>query len=174
MPKISGLALGEIKKMSGLGLGTIKKVSGLGLGLIWQDAVSVGMYKNGDFDVTTTQQDVPSWLAQDANSTVALGNSLVIPSAGNWLLETNIVHAGTGFGTGSWLQIWIFRTGVEVAEGVQQGVSRPSTGNNYFLSTGTPVACAQNDLITVECDASSLSAVDITGGVNTWLRATPA
>ena len=172
MPKISGLALGEIKKISGLGIGAIKKVSGLGLGLIWQDAVQVGMFKNGLFDVTTTQQDVPSWTAQDVNSTVS-GNALVIPSAGNWTLATSIIHDGTGFTTAGWLQLWIFRNGSQVVAGPQQSVSRPSTGNVYSLSSGSPVACAQGDTITVQCDANAINAVDIIGGTSSWVRATP-
>lgn len=135
--------------------------------------VQVGMYKSGNFDVTTTQGTVPAWTAEDANSTVS-GNALVIPADGNWTLQTSIVHDGTGFGTGGWLQLWIYRGTGYVAEGAQQPVSRPSTGNVYSLSTPAPVACAAGDLITLQSDANVLNAVDIIGGTSSWLRAIPA
>jgi len=172
MPKISGLGLGDIKKISGLGIGNFKKVSGLGLGHIWQDAVQVGMYKNGNFDATTTQQSIPSWIAEDVNSTVS-GNALVIPSAGNWILEANIVVSGTGFGSGTWFQGWIYKGATASVTGSQIEYARPSTGNNYFLSSITPVACAQDDLITVHCDAELLNAYDVIGETGCYVRAMP-
>lgn len=176
MPKISGLALGEIKKVSGLGLGSIKKVSGLGLGLIWQDLYQQGMTKNGNFDVTTTQATVTAWTAE-ANSIVSGGNALQIVNGGPYIVQATLITEATGSFGSTTFQGWIIQNGnttTPLVTGSSVSVNRPSSGNVYTMTTNTPVALANGDLLTVQSRAGLINVVDITGGVSTWLRAIPA
>jgi len=172
MPKISGLGLGEIKKISGVGIGNIKKVSGLGVGLIWQDAVEQGMTKNGSFSLTTSQQTVSGWLPEP-NSSVS-GSSLIIPSAGNWILSANINCAASGFSGSCWIQLFIYRSGSGTAAvtGPQEPVNR---GGSEFIpiSSNTPIACADGEQITLQARAQFSNVGSIANDPSSWLRAIP-
>ncbi|MEU1981668.1 hypothetical protein [Nocardia sp. NPDC019395] len=103
------------------------------------------------------------------------GYALQIVNGGNYIVPANIISEATGFGSTT-IALWIIRngnTGSPLATYPFTGISRPSSGNVHTLTTGTPVALAHGDLLTVEADAGNTNVVDVTGGASTWLRATP-
>src|SRR5690606_29285044 len=91
MPKIRGLGLGEIKKVSGRGLGAVQKVSGLALGLLWQSISQLGMTKSGSYTITSSYTTVTGWTA-DTGTTLS-GNGILVTTAGNYSIETNLTVA---------------------------------------------------------------------------------
>jgi hypothetical protein len=132
----------------------------------------LGMYKNGNTAVSTTQATVAGWLAEE-NSTV-FGNSLVIPTAGNYTLQTQVVVSASGsFGT-VWIQLWIYDGSTPVVTGAQVPITRGTSGNVVPLASASPIACGPGAQISLQADAQTLNVIEITGGTGTWLRATPA
>lgn len=167
MPKISGLALGEIQKVSGLGLGSIQKVSGLGLGLLWQSISQLGMVKNGDFTVPTTYGTVTGWTAE--TGTTLSGNGIQVTTAGNYTIATNLTIKNNETFVTRQISLRLRRAGVTLAEGSVVTLSANSS-QPYTLSDVSR-AYSVGDIVTLEADANGANGALLSGGT---VRLVPA
>lgn len=164
MPKISGLGLGEIKKVSGLGLGSIQKVSGLGLGLLWQSISQLGMTKSGSYTITSSYTTVTGWTG-DAGTTLS-GNGILVTTAGNYTIETNLTVANGSIFAGRQVTLQLARTisgsTTPLATGATPTVSQ-GTSQAYPLSHGS-TAYNVGDVITLEADSNVNNDMSVVAG----------
>lgn len=164
MPKISGLGIGEVKKVSGLGLGNVRKVSGAGLGLLWQSITQLGMTKNGSYTVTSSYTTVTGWV-EDAGTTLS-GNGILVTTAGNYTIETNLTVANGSVFAGRQVTLRLARTvsgtTTTLATGTTPTVNQ-GTSQAYPLSHGA-TAYALGDIITLEADSNVNNDMSVVAG----------